>query len=343
MTALWTARILCKPSEIDALMLRWEELEPSPSAVSAVEKTASEWWVEAIYDHEPDLAQLEHRMGRSITLTGLKGENWVARSLEGLQPVRAGRFIVFGSHDANSIPPNLIRLQIEASLAFGTGHHGTTRGCLLAIDRWLKRQSHRAHTSPLRPDALRARATSPASGGGNSHAHTAPRFSSPACGGGAERVFASEAKGGSGRVPNSFSFLDVGTGTGVLALALAKATRRGVVATDIDPVAVAVTRANARANGAHNRVSAVTANGLSHRRVAQSGPYTLIVANILANPLMRLAPEIVTQANSGGTIILSGVLTTQARGVLGAYRARGCVLTERILLGEWTTLVLQKT
>lgn len=279
---MWTARLAVSPAEINDFMEKWENVTPAPLAVSAIEKTAQEWWVEAIYDHEPDAAALTSELGRAVTLTGLKGENWVARSLEGLKPVRVGRFVVFGAHDAHAIPYNLIRLQIEASLAFGTGHHGTTYGCLVAIDHWLKRS----------------------------------------------------------RVPAKA--LDVGTGTGVLALAIAKVTNKRVTATDIDPVAVAVARANAKANGARHLLSAVTANGLAHRAVASQGPYGLIVANILANPLARLAPQIVGAAKRGGTIILSGVLTTQARFVLGAYRSRGCVVTERLVLGEWTTLVLKK-
>jgi ribosomal protein L11 methyltransferase len=67
--------------------------------------------------------------------------DWVARSLEGLTPVRAGRFIVHGAHDRARIPPNAIAIEIEAALAFGTGHHGTTRGCLLALDELAKCRS----------------------------------------------------------------------------------------------------------------------------------------------------------------------------------------------------------
>jgi ribosomal protein L11 methyltransferase len=283
MSALWTARLCCSPNEIDGLMQQWETLTPTPLAVSAVEKTLSQWWVEAIYDHEPSSAALENELGRAVTLTGLEGQNWVARSLEGLKPVRAGRFIVYGAHDAATIPKNLVRLQIEASLAFGTGHHDTTRGRLLAIDTWLKRSS-----------SSRVRA------------------------------------------------LDVGTGTGVLALAIAKVAHTRVTATDIDPVAVSVTAANARANGVRSLISSVAADGLAHRHVKSQGPYNLIVANILAKPLARLAPQIVSAAQPGATVILSGVLTTQARFVFGAYHARGCRLVERLVLGEWTTLVLEK-
>jgi ribosomal protein L11 methyltransferase len=76
-----------------------------------------------------------------LSFESVAESDWVARSLEGLTPVRAGRFVVHGSHDRGRIPPNAIGIEIEAALAFGTGHHGTTRGCLLALDQLAKRTS----------------------------------------------------------------------------------------------------------------------------------------------------------------------------------------------------------
>jgi ribosomal protein L11 methyltransferase len=123
-----------------------DAIEPEPQAVSLVEvdETRDLWRVEAYYDDAPSLDALE-RLGLNpadLTIEPLPDTDWVARSLEGLAPVRAGRFLVHGSHDSE-LPPGGVRLEISAGTAFGTGHHATTRGCLLAADQWLKRHRPR--------------------------------------------------------------------------------------------------------------------------------------------------------------------------------------------------------
>lgn len=136
--------------------------------------------------------------------------------------------------------------------------------------------------------------------------------------------------------------LDVGTGTGLLAIALAKRTRRLVVAGDIDPIAVDTAAANALRNGVRNRVSCVRADGLKGRRIADAGPYDLIIANILAGPLHRLAPAISRATARGGTVILSGLLSGQASRIVNAYRQHGLVLRRRLTRKGWATLILRK-
>ncbi len=136
--------------------------------------------------------------------------------------------------------------------------------------------------------------------------------------------------------------LDVGTGTGVLAIAMAKRLRQTVVASDIDPVAVKTARDNAALNGVSQWIRAVRAEGLQSDEIARNGPYDLIVANILAGPLAELAPSISRAASDGAAVILSGILTTQAPDVLRAYAGENLVLNRRILLNEWSTLVLEK-
>ncbi len=155
-----------------------------------------------------------------------------------MPPVRAGRFFVYGAHDAGQVPHGVIPMKIEAGLAFGTGHHETTALCLAALS-----------------DLARTR-----------------RFR---------------------------NVLDLGCGTGLLAIGAAKLWKRTVLASDIDPVAVDVTRENARANGAGALVLAVTADGLTSPLLANGAPYDLIIANILAGPLTQLAPAIQRRCSRG--------------------------------------------
>ncbi len=271
---------------VDAVM----ELGDLALTASAHEiEETGEWIFEATCEMLPDLLAFEE-LARStlggevdFSIAPLDPEvNWVAKSLEGLQPVIAGGFFVYGSHSAAQVPPaGLIPLHIEAAQAFGTGHHETTTGCLEAIALTLK------HRRPRR-------------------------------------------------------MLDVGTGTGVLAIALARRTRLPVIASDIDPIATETTIANARDNGVGPMIRAVTAAGLDHRVIAQSGPYDLIAANILAAPLVHIAPAMGRAAARHATIILSGLLATQAQRVAAAYAMQGMVLRRRLVRGEWATLILEK-
>ena len=249
--------------------------------------TTGEWVFEATCDALPDLNAFNE-----LALAALGGAvefnieaidantNWVAKSLEGLKPVTAGGFYVYGSHET-ALPSGLIPIRIDAAQAFGTGHHETTTGCLEAIALTLK--------------------------------HKRPR-----------------------------KMLDVGTGTGVLAIALAKRTHLPVLASDIDPVATATTVQNAHDNGVGRLISAITATGLDHPTIARSGPYDLIAANILAAPLIAIAPDIGRVVAPGGTVILSGLLVTQAPRVTTAYAPQGLVLRQRLERGEWATLILER-
>ena len=205
--------------------------------------------------------------------------DWLALALSGLPPVRAGRFFVYGAHDAGRVPPNAVALRIEAGAAFGTGHHGTTRGCLVALDRLLKRR----------------------------------------------------------RVP---SVLDVGTGTGVLAIAAARTGARAVLGADIDPDSVRIAAENAALNRARARF--VLADGLAHPAIAAAAPFDLVFANILARPLVRLAPAITAALAPGGVAVLSGLLRGQERLVRAAYVARGMRLERRLHEDAWATLILRR-
>jgi ribosomal protein L11 methyltransferase len=126
----------------------------------------------------------------------------------------------------------------------------------------------------------------------------------------------------------------------VLAIAAAKALRRRVLAGDIDARAVTTARENAGRNGVAPAIEVVLAAGAGERRFREAGPFALILANILLEPLQRLATPLTTLVAPGGMIVLSGLLTSQAQAATASYRARGLVLARRIVLGGWATLVL---
>lgn len=209
----------------------------------------------------------------------LPEEDWIAMSLAGLPSVEAGRFLVHGEHTADDLQPHHISLLIEAGPAFGTGHHGTTLGCLKAMDK-------------LAADGLQPT-----------------------------------------------TILDLGTGTGLLAIAAKKLwPDADILATDIDPVSVDETLINATKNGVS--FAAETADGFDHAAF-EGRTFNLILANILAGPLIELAPQVVARLEDGGTVVLSGLLEEQAEKVTAAYVAEGLSLKEQGLIEGWGTLVLQ--
>ena len=136
--------------------------------------------------------------------------------------------------------------------------------------------------------------------------------------------------------------LDLGCGSGVLALAIAKAWRVPVTASDIDPIAMDVTRANAARNRLAPLLTYIVAPGLEHRLLREKAPYDLIVANILAWPLVKMAPDIARALDQRGVLILSGLLGTQETMVRRAYLQQGLKLKCRYAIGDWTTLVLHR-
>jgi ribosomal protein L11 methyltransferase len=258
------------------------------AAFAAFERPDGRWDVTVHFADAPDQALLRELVGqtagadiaKTIAFDTVEAKDWVKASLEDLVPVPAGRFVVHGQHDRERVPANKLAIEIEAALAFGTGHHGTTRGCLLLLDHVLK-----AHQ---------------------------PR-----------RV------------------LDLGTGTGVLAIAAAKALHIGVLASDIDPPSVQVARENARLNETGHLVEMIRATGFSAPQFARRGPFDLVLANILANPLRQLATPMARHLAPSALVILSGLLTHQAPSVMAAYRARGLVPLRHLRIEGWSSLLLR--
>ena len=352
-----------------------EALDPGETAIAAFEARDGSWTVEIYFEHAPDEAMLRRLVGdfagdaagKQLAFETIAARDWVAASLEGLQPVEAGRFFLHGAHHRDRVRANRIGIEIEAALAFGTGHHGTTRGCLLALDAIVKARRpsasprirlSRSHasfepcgTAPLLPLPARGERVGVR---GRCHA-SEPLFAAqtrgdaPSPGAQARRPLpaggercaqpaprsATSAKGG------MRSILDVGTGTGVLAIAAARTLRHAVLASDIDPMSVRLARENARLNRATG-LTIVHARGLGDRRFRDGAPYGLVFANILLGPLKGLAKAIGAMVAPGGFVVLSGLLPEQANAALAAYRAHGLVLVRRIRLEGWATLVLRR-
>jgi ribosomal protein L11 methyltransferase len=267
--------------------------DPLPGAVLVADEPdpsrPDDWLIHAYFEHAPSEDELRvlRGLGSGEPRAEELGEaDWVTMSQAGLQPIRAGRFYVH-TPMYRSVPPGTVPFEIDASLAFGTGQHATTSGCLEALDR-LERKG--------------------------------TRFTNIA---------------------------DIGTGTGLLAFAaLALWPEAKCIATDVDPVAVDVARDNAAINrvrlghGAGELLLA-QADGMDSPLLSARAPFDLIIANILAGPLIDLAPDFTPALAPGGTILLAGLLDSQADAVARAYEDRGLAVRDRGF-GEWPVLVCER-
>ncbi|HSX74883.1 MAG TPA: 50S ribosomal protein L11 methyltransferase [Shinella sp.] len=277
-----------KRAEI-ALSLMTDAFEDEGYAIATMEiDEKKDIWEASVYMFRPDEAEIHSRFAAlladefpdaTIEREELPDIDWIAKSLEGLKPVRAARFVVHGSHDRGKVRAGEIAIEIDAGQAFGTGHHGTTAGCLEVIS-----------------DVMRTRKV--------------------------KRV------------------LDLGTGSGVLAIAARKLAPVSVLATDIDPIATRVARENVRLNGIASGIALETAPGFHSTAFGRHGPFDLIIANILARPLMRMAPQLSAQLAPQGDVILSGILASQRWKVLAAYNGAGLRHVRTIWREGWVTIHL---
>ena len=245
------------------------------------------WLIHAYLERAPSEPELQSlsALGAGEPYVEQLGEaDWVTMSQAGLQPIRAGRFYVH-TPMYRGVPPGTIPFEIDASLAFGTGQHATTSGCLAALDK-LEREGERNNIA------------------------------------------------------------DIGTGTGLLAFAaLALWPEAKAIATDIDPISIDVTNDNARINGvvighAPGELLLAVADGMDHPMLATRAPFDLLIANILAGPLVELAPAFAKSVAPGASLVLAGLLDTQADAVIAAYEAEGMRVVDRGA-GEWCVLVLE--
>lgn len=276
-----------------------EALEAYEAALASVCETVGffrdhvtgDWRVEGVRAtgrHEAELtgalalAALLSGVTVEATLVPTHADGWLERTRAAFPEQLVGRtFAIRGTHLTGAAPAGRVPLILDAGVAFGSGEHNSTRGCLIAFEALAARRSPRR-------------------------------------------------------------ILDLGTGSGILAMAAAKVLRRNVLATDIEPWSIRVTRENARLNRVHKRVRSVLADGWRAAAVRQSAPYDLVFGNILARPLRAMARDLALHLAPGGTAILSGLLKTQARDVLAAHRRQGLTLERMIHLAPWTTLVVRK-
>lgn len=134
--------------------------------------------------------------------------------------------------------------------------------------------------------------------------------------------------------------LDLGSGSGILGIAMAKMWATDVLATDIDPGAVKVAANNARLNGVGARFTSVVSDGYRNPALKRGAPFDIIVANILAKPLMRMAKDLAAHLAPDGVAVLSGLLEWQERMVMGTHERQGLRLKHRLVLDGWATLVI---
>lgn len=248
------------------------------------------WRIELIHQGEPERAELAGWLAPIAEQAGLlrldfalepiAEADWLQHNAAQFPPQEAGRFWVHGSHLERGPPDGRVPILIDAGAAFGSGEHGSTRGCLMALDRLARKRRFR-------------------------------------------RV------------------LDVGCGSGVLAIAAAKCWPARALAVDFDPTAVRVAAENAILNGVGKHLQTAVSDGFASAEVRAAAPYDLIFLNILADPLIQMAPDVARALAPGGTVVLSGLLDRQAPAVLTAYRTWRLRQAFRVDLGLWATLVLK--
>lgn len=289
-SSYFIARFFIHKDHVALIEETFGDLAVSVSSFELSEQTG-EWKTELVVDGQAAIDEIHTRtvilsevMGVSVRqpeIEHLEQKDWVSEINHLFPPLHIGRFFVHGSHHKEGFPKSSIPLHIDAGAAFGSGEHGTTSGCLLALEYLHKR--------------------------------TSPR-----------------------------SALDMGCGSGILAIAFAKLMHRHALAIDLDPVSVSVTRENAHINQVQHWVKAYAQDGYSGSIVKRSKPFDLVFANILARPLMKMAPKLRRALKPGGYAILSGLLIDQEAMVLAAHRIQKLYLVKRWHREGWSTLLLQR-
>ncbi len=289
---LWRVQTITSPEHVAVLSTVFEE-QALAMTVSAPPRKA-EATIEWIFDNEPDQAQLTAELAiiammngipaPSLTISEVPKLDWLKKVAEDFPPLPIGRWTIHGAQHRHKVPDRRLALQIDATSAFGTGEHPTTRGCLLMLEQVLKKD----YRCRLR------------------------------------------------------HMLDMGCGSGILAMAFAKNTHGSGVGVDMDTLSVNIARRNRNSNGLSRNLGFHVGCGYKLRCVKRSAPYDLIMSNIFAGPLAQMAKDLKRHLRPGGTAILAGLLNHQANRVINAHRLQGLTLQKRLVLGEWTILVLHR-
>lgn len=290
----WKIVFACTKQEAEAITVdipALETFDPPPLLVSNEPDPArpEEWEIEVYVEGEPTaelINALEALLPHSPAprIERIEDADWVTISQAWLEPLRIGRFHVHTAAHADTIPTDAVSFHIEASRAFGTGHHETTTGCLELLDQL-------------------------------------------------ERSGASFAE-----------IADIGTGTGLLAFgARTLWPQARILASDLDPVSIDVVRENMAVNAIPaDAITLVVADGVDAPAITQRAPFDLLIANILAGPLIELAPSFAEVIAPGATVILAGLLATQEGSVLEAYARFELDIQARLQHGDWPILALRR-
>lgn len=257
-------------------------------------KNAAGWQIQWVFIGKVPLKNLEkevNRLGKikpqqnQFLVEDVPDVNWLEESYRQFPPFTIGPFFIFGSHFDGKVPKGKISLQIDAATAFGSGEHGTTRGCLESLAK--------LHAEGFKPKRI----------------------------------------------------LDMGTGSGILAIAAYKLWKKPTLAIDIDKEATRMACHHRKINtvpAGESGVICATGDGFAARQLGTT-TYDLVIANILAGPLVSMAPDLASRTKSGGMALLSGLLISQESDILTAYRANEFGAPRRVTHGEWRTLLLNKS
>jgi len=269
-------------------------LEDEAISVSWV-KTKAGWDLQWVFQSPAPIKKLADLISKECNLKispktfiveEIADTNWLEESYRQFPPFIISNFFIFGSHFEGNPPKGKIPLQIDAATAFGSGEHGTTRGCLEALLH--------LHKEGLKPKSI----------------------------------------------------FDMGAGSGILGIAAYKLWGKPTLAVDIDKEATRVACHHRKINhvpSGDKGMICATGDGYAARRVkAHEKGFDLIIANILAGPLVIMAEDLSKNLSKNGYTILSGLLVEQEKEVLMAHKDVGLHIKKRITHGEWRTLILSK-